>query len=640
MPMLARKPRLRSIFAHFLNRETLSIFGANANIGRGKLIEILAEYLNVAAFLTDEYCVVPPGWIDESSVAKEVLERRHSLLLSGLVRLPMRETTLEEFHQKRLSQYGPYRAAYPDLFLEENVLFLEENAEALIGRESGVGARIRAEWLDQSLAAAEVREFAESLSRTRQKSVTKIASEIAGNGAAIVWPGIEERMMVQAGNAPQGYRHLLQRLNFETYILEYGLRLVSGLPLARYDFGLGNADLRYDYRALRAALLSAQAWSHVQNMDGESLVQLRATRGFIDFRAAFDDAATTAGTAFELQRQFAAPPRRLMRLLEETADLERASERASARPGDSLHLSAANVMQLSLRLEAAAATASSGSAREAQVISAAPTGEARKRKLMDKVTIPGRRPRVGVFVALEVELRVLEKRWKLKNVYGDRSWAGTLGDADVTVFSSYAMGRVQAALESFEMLAKVEPFDIFLVLGLAGGFAKQSVAAGSVIIATTVVDLAARKITEDEGMARPIFRPREYALDPRLREYLQSGSFDRREWLAGVVEEEDWPDGLRPVLHFGPIGSGDEVVSSTDWAQRLTSAWPQLLGVEMEAGGVCAAAERLNSRVAVARVISDFADPAKADDAWRTRGMRTLANLLEFLDFGLLCRRL
>ena len=34
------------------------------------------------------------------------------------------------------------------------------------------------------------------------------------------------------------------------------------------------------------------------------------------------------------------------------------------------------------------------------------------------------------------------------------------------------------------------------------------------------------------------------------------------------------------------------------------------------------------------RVVSDQADPAKADDDWRKRGMRTLADLLKHASIG------
>jgi nucleoside phosphorylase len=56
----------------------------------------------------------------------------------------------------------------------------------------------------------------------------------------------------------------------------------------------------------------------------------------------------------------------------------------------------------------------------------------------------------------------------------------------------------------------------------------------------------------------------------------------------------------------------------------------------MEAGGVCAAAKMNSIQVVVVRGVSDLADPAKSDNVWRQRAMKTVAHLLESVDFRLL----
>lgn len=82
------------------------------------------------------------------------------------------------------------------------------------------------------------------------------------------------------------------------------------------------------------------------------------------------------------------------------------------------------------------------------------------------------------------------------------------------------------------------------------------------------------------------------------------------------------------------MASVDEVVSSNKWSGLMLEGpggEKKLLGVEMEAGGVCAAAEHARVPVCMLRAISDNADPSKADDGWRKRGMGTIALLLERL---------
>ena len=121
-----------------------------------------------------------------------------------------------------------------------------------------------------------------------------------------------------------------------------------------------------------------------------------------------------------------------------------------------------------------------------------------------------------------------------------------------------------------------------------------------------------------------------------LRSVLYSDMFDMAKWSAETLSF-GWPKDRRPSIHEGPMASSDEVVSSKEWRNLMIEGQggeKKLLGVEMEAGGVCAAAERLRVPVCMLRVISDKADPSKTDNNWRPLGMKTLSNLIERLPFG------
>jgi nucleoside phosphorylase len=76
----------------------------------------------------------------------------------------------------------------------------------------------------------------------------------------------------------------------------------------------------------------------------------------------------------------------------------------------------------------------------------------------------------------------------------------------------------------------------------------------------------------------------------------------------------------------------DEVVTSIEHADALRGHYHKLAAVEMESGGVCAAAKHFDVPVAVIRCVSDQADPSKTDDVWRPRAMKTIISLLQFID--------
>lgn len=82
----------------------------------------------------------------------------------------------------------------------------------------------------------------------------------------------------------------------------------------------------------------------------------------------------------------------------------------------------------------------------------------------------------------------------------------------------------------------------------------------------------------------------------------------------------------------GPMVCLDEVVADKSYRAKLQEAWGgQLLGVEMESGGVIAAVRRfkgLAMPLFQIRAVSDSADPAKSDDGWRRLGMQTISAII------------
>src|SRR5271157_6449238 len=114
------------------------------------------------------------------------------------------------------------------------------------------------------------------------------------------------------------------------------------------------------------------------------------------------------------------------------------------------------------------------------------------------------------------------------------------------------------------------------IAGIAGGLAREQVSLGNVLVATSVVDLASRKVAAD-----PQFRPKEFQTNDWLERYLKT-TFDKEEWERSAIIAAGWPEGLRPVIRYGPLASLDEVVANTTFVDQLCGYWPKLLGIEME----------------------------------------------------------
>jgi len=233
-----------------------------------------------------------------------------------------------------------------------------------------------------------------------------------------------------------------------------------------------------------------------------------------------------------------------------------------------------------------------------------------------------------IFTALQEERKILEEALGLKTTYEDGVARGVRHGSPIELISSKKMGRVPAAVAIATHLARSPVrFRLIVAAGLAGGFTESNTQRGAVVIASEIVDLATRK----EHETRTEFRPAVFQLDDTLGRYIRSSAFDREKWEKSVLARDDWPQHLRPHIIEGVLACTDEIVSSDAWRSELVQAWAKLLGIEMESGGACAAAEAFGMKITVIRGVSDLADPRKSDDLWRRLAMRAVAETLDAL---------
>jgi nucleoside phosphorylase len=174
----------------------------------------------------------------------------------------------------------------------------------------------------------------------------------------------------------------------------------------------------------------------------------------------------------------------------------------------------------------------------------------------------------------------------------------------VVVFSLLNMGRVEAATAATDAIRQWNPRYVLLV-GIAGGINERGINLGDVIVANQIVDYELQKLTA-EG---PQIRYEVHRADPGLLAAVQN--LRTVDWLKLVTTRR--PQKGKPERRIGPIATGDKVVAFKDVLAKYQDAWPKLIGVEMEAGGVAHAAFQARSRPGflMIRGVSDLADEQK-----------------------------
>ncbi len=178
------------------------------------------------------------------------------------------------------------------------------------------------------------------------------------------------------------------------------------------------------------------------------------------------------------------------------------------------------------------------------------------------------------------------------------------GEYSIIVISLLNMGRVQASLATSDAIRRWHPRYV-LLLGIAGGVAARRVKLGDVLISDQIADYELQKLTPKE----PEVRWTVHQADPRLLGAAQN--FAHHEWLQQTTVER--PGEGSAECHIGTVASGDKVIAFGDALTKYRDTWPKLIGVEMEAGGVAAAAFQTPNPPGffMVRGVSDLADENK-----------------------------
>jgi len=209
-----------------------------------------------------------------------------------------------------------------------------------------------------------------------------------------------------------------------------------------------------------------------------------------------------------------------------------------------------------------------------------------------------------------------------------------------TPMSLWTPGPSLAAAVSIKALARWHPSRVVLI-GIAGSIEPDSARLGDVVVAAEVHGYEMSDALDGSEHLRATFN-QPGAIDLNRAVTFKEDSRTLGAWseacladaahhgLAGIVQRP-------PEMHLGVIASGNRVVKSVQFAQRLkTEINKYIVAVEMEARAVHQAVylDAGRTDALTVRGISDYADPDKerlekaSKDGWRTWAASNAARLV------------
>ncbi|MCY1022708.1 hypothetical protein [Pyxidicoccus sp. MSG2] len=244
---------------------------------------------------------------------------------------------------------------------------------------------------------------------------------------------------------------------------------------------------------------------------------------------------------------------------------------------------------------------------------------------------------LAVLCALPMELAAIQRlpwNWKQHNAPGDHTiyWRGTYrrDDEERVVYAAECprMGMPNAAVFAMKLIHAFRPRYLAMA-GITAGIRKKT-ELGNVIVASPSWDGGSGKWTIQGDEPRFLAAPHQLSLDVTLREQFKALGKDV-ETLARI--KAGWP-GEAPStelrVHVGPLVSNASVLADKVSAERLQGQHRELLGVEMEAYGVFAAAEESSApspTPLALKAVVDFAD-GKKNDRYQPYAAYTSAQVL------------
>lgn len=176
-----------------------------------------------------------------------------------------------------------------------------------------------------------------------------------------------------------------------------------------------------------------------------------------------------------------------------------------------------------------------------------------------------------------------------------------------------SVGSAASTLVVADAIREIKPTVVAMV-GVAFGLIETDQQIGTILVPDEVVAYEAGRIgTDDGGSEQRVDRSPHYNLDPAIHGRLRD--------LADVQDED---------IQFGIVLSGEKLVDNKAFRDSLLEIEPEAIGGEMEAAGICAAAERARVPWVIVKAICDFADGDKGTEKEFNQKMAA-DNATEFL---------
>ena len=234
--------KLPNIFLHFLNKDTLEIFGI-LDTGNDNILKKIKKGLNASILLCNDYCFMPLGFYFECRYTYQLILQSLDFVNEGLLRFCVRESDLKEYVEKKQGQLKNFSndVTYHNFYNKDYVRQLDLISPTYLQRNVKVGEYCIDQWIKQHSLFLETRQgdLRNIYSNNSNEDLSKIIKEIKNaainvEGGAFIWSVIQSKydnLNIRDRILYNKLREYFEKNYYEAYLKEYDASIL-------YDFFL------------------------------------------------------------------------------------------------------------------------------------------------------------------------------------------------------------------------------------------------------------------------------------------------------------------------------------------------------------------------------------------------------------------
>lgn len=287
----------KNIFLHFLDYDTQEMFNILPSRYHKHFYDDVKKALNVAILLCYDYCVLPPAFIFESELTRNVISWSKPYIEDNFLRFAIRESDFDTFINTKQKELNTCREMknYCGYFRvpDKNPKMMDVISHHTINRDKQIGKIWNDYWqngMDAAISNQEGSIITGIADDGEKKAIEYLRREhenIFDNGVYL-WPYLKERGLDKTNmrnnlEFESELRASFQRYYFTPYLEEYNASLLLGIYCFDKNQYFGFKKQAYNYEWF-TTFLSNIGLKELLDCKPEQLCKIKNTSDFTDLK--------------------------------------------------------------------------------------------------------------------------------------------------------------------------------------------------------------------------------------------------------------------------------------------------------------------------------------------------------------------